>query len=120
MLNGAGEGNRTLVSGLGSPRSTIEPHPLPATGALFVTAFLPRRNCPVSPLEANDFFELADTLFNGGSRDLRRAAQTETLAAKRSHHAAVNHPPFEVRLNRTVAARQITDQTADKRLRRAS
>ncbi len=27
MLNGAGEGNRTLVSGLGSPRSTIEPHP---------------------------------------------------------------------------------------------
>jgi hypothetical protein len=24
---GAGEGNRTLVSGLGSPRSTIEPHP---------------------------------------------------------------------------------------------
>ena len=26
---GAGEGNRTLVSGLGSPRSTIEPHPLP-------------------------------------------------------------------------------------------
>jgi hypothetical protein len=27
MINGAGEGNRTLVSGLGSPRSTIEPHP---------------------------------------------------------------------------------------------
>ena len=26
-INGAGEGNRTLVSGLGSPRSTIEPHP---------------------------------------------------------------------------------------------
>jgi hypothetical protein len=26
-LIGAGEGNRTLVSGLGSPRSTIEPHP---------------------------------------------------------------------------------------------
>ncbi len=26
-MNGAGEGNRTLVSGLGSPRSTIEPHP---------------------------------------------------------------------------------------------
>src|SRR5215468_5956088 len=25
--DGAGEGNRTLVSGLGSPRSTIEPHP---------------------------------------------------------------------------------------------
>ena len=25
--SGAGEGNRTLVSGLGSPRSTIEPHP---------------------------------------------------------------------------------------------
>src|SRR6185295_15917634 len=31
---GAGEGNRTLVSGLGSPRSTIEPHPRPK-----------RRNC---------------------------------------------------------------------------
>ena len=27
---GAGEGNRTLASGLGSPRSTIEPHPHPA------------------------------------------------------------------------------------------
>src|SRR4051794_41155739 len=27
-INGAGEGNRTLVSGLGSPHSTIEPHPL--------------------------------------------------------------------------------------------
>jgi hypothetical protein len=27
IINGAGEGNRTLVSGLGSPRSTIEPHP---------------------------------------------------------------------------------------------
>src|SRR5690242_8154425 len=26
-INGAGEGNRTLVSGLGSPHSTIEPHP---------------------------------------------------------------------------------------------
>ena len=29
IMNGAGEGNRTLVSGLGSPHSTIEPHPLP-------------------------------------------------------------------------------------------
>jgi hypothetical protein len=29
VINGAGEGNRTLVSGLGSPHSTIEPHPLP-------------------------------------------------------------------------------------------
>ncbi len=27
IINGAGEGNRTLVSGLGSPHSTIEPHP---------------------------------------------------------------------------------------------
>ena len=25
---GAGEGNRTLISGLGSPHSTTEPHPL--------------------------------------------------------------------------------------------
>ena len=32
IMNGAGEGNRTLVSGLGSPRSTIEPHPLRVTG----------------------------------------------------------------------------------------
>jgi hypothetical protein len=29
IISGAGEGNRTLVSGLGSPHSTIEPHPLP-------------------------------------------------------------------------------------------
>ena len=28
IINGAGEGNRTLVSGLGRPHSTIEPHPL--------------------------------------------------------------------------------------------
>ena len=28
ILNGAGEGNRTLVSALGRPHSTIEPHPL--------------------------------------------------------------------------------------------
>ena len=28
LLNGAGEGNRTLVSALGRPHSTIEPHPL--------------------------------------------------------------------------------------------
>jgi hypothetical protein len=34
---GAGEGNRTLVSGLGSLRSTIEPHPLYLSGE-----FLPR------------------------------------------------------------------------------
>src|SRR6185503_9513815 len=27
IISGAGEGNRTLVSGLGSPHSTIEPHP---------------------------------------------------------------------------------------------
>src|SRR5437868_11926872 len=27
QITGAGEGNRTLVSGLGSPHSTIEPHP---------------------------------------------------------------------------------------------
>ena len=33
MAIGAGEGNRTLVSGLGSPRSTIEPHPLRAPGS---------------------------------------------------------------------------------------
>jgi hypothetical protein len=26
-INGAGEGNRTLISGLGSPHSTTEPHP---------------------------------------------------------------------------------------------
>src|SRR5450432_1319886 len=26
-INGAGEGNRTLVSALGRPHSTIEPHP---------------------------------------------------------------------------------------------
>ena len=29
IINGAGEGNRTLISGLGSPHSTTEPHPLP-------------------------------------------------------------------------------------------
>ncbi len=29
IFNGAGEGNRTLISGLGSPHSTTEPHPLP-------------------------------------------------------------------------------------------
>ena len=29
--NGAGEGNRTLISGLGSPHSTTEPHPLPSS-----------------------------------------------------------------------------------------
>jgi hypothetical protein len=28
MIHGAGEGNRTLVSALGRPYSTIEPHPL--------------------------------------------------------------------------------------------
>ena len=28
QINGAGEGNRTLISGLGSPHSTTEPHPL--------------------------------------------------------------------------------------------
>src|ERR1039458_8113460 len=27
IINGAGEGNRTLISGLGSPHSTTEPHP---------------------------------------------------------------------------------------------
>ncbi len=27
IMNGAGEGNRTLVSALGRPHSTIEPHP---------------------------------------------------------------------------------------------
>src|ERR1022692_2826911 len=27
IINGAGEGNRTLVSALGRPHSTIEPHP---------------------------------------------------------------------------------------------
>ena len=31
VRRGAGEGNRTLVSGLGSPHSTIEPHPLPGS-----------------------------------------------------------------------------------------
>src|ERR1051326_3047275 len=36
IINGAGEGNRTLVSGLGSPHSTIEPHPRPVR--LFVAA----------------------------------------------------------------------------------
>ena len=29
LVFGAGEGNRTLISGLGSPHSTTEPHPLP-------------------------------------------------------------------------------------------
>jgi hypothetical protein len=28
IMNGAGEGNRTLVSALGRPHTTIEPHPL--------------------------------------------------------------------------------------------
>src|SRR5215472_431379 len=37
IINGAGEGNRTLISGLGSPHSTTEPHPLP--GCRLVSAF---------------------------------------------------------------------------------
>ena len=65
-------------------------------------------------LEANHFFEFFKTLFNGGPRDFRRAHQTETLATKGSHHTAINHAPLEVRLNRAFAARQITDETADK------
>src|SRR5262249_1917310 len=32
IINGAGEGNRTLVSGLGSPHSASEPRPLTASG----------------------------------------------------------------------------------------
>src|SRR3954466_13761743 len=40
---GAGEGNRTLVSALGRPYSTIEPHPRP-TGKPVTKASRPR-NC---------------------------------------------------------------------------
>src|SRR5438270_11740703 len=39
-INGAGEGNRTLVSGLGSPHSTIEPHPHPGRAWISITAIL--------------------------------------------------------------------------------
>ncbi len=35
--SGAGEGNRTLVSGLGSPHSTIGPHPQPLLVLNFVS-----------------------------------------------------------------------------------
>src|SRR5580765_4412745 len=38
IINGAGEGNRTLISGLGSPHSTTEPHPLIADGYIPKTA----------------------------------------------------------------------------------
>src|SRR5438874_1104723 len=38
-ISGAGEGNRTLVSGLGSPHSTIEPHPRNA-GIVYNSLFL--------------------------------------------------------------------------------
>src|SRR5271155_4197867 len=34
IINGAGEGNRTLVSALGRPHSTIEPHPRSPDGFL--------------------------------------------------------------------------------------
>src|SRR5882724_999023 len=40
---GAGEGNRTLVSALGRPYSTIEPHPLPTATPL--PNQNPPRNC---------------------------------------------------------------------------
>src|SRR6266566_9970208 len=39
---GAGEGNRTLISGLGSPHSTTEPHPLRLTD--LITDPQPSRN----------------------------------------------------------------------------
>ena len=38
IINGAGEGNRTLISGLGSPHSATEPHPLPLPYALAESA----------------------------------------------------------------------------------
>ena len=41
-INGAGEGNRTLVSGLGSPHSTIEPHP--RTLGILLTTLPGQRN----------------------------------------------------------------------------
>src|SRR5687767_4762473 len=40
---GAGEGNRTLVSALGRPHSTIEPHPLPTKRKATYTGFLKSR-----------------------------------------------------------------------------
>ena len=59
ILNGAGEGNRTLVSGLGSPRSAIEPHPLRLPQVL--AGFDAQGNCSVSaaPLKTAASFRAA-------------------------------------------------------------
>src|SRR5437016_10395839 len=89
------------------------------TPPLFVTAFARRRNCRVSASKAHHFLELPDALLDGRTRHPGRACQPKTLTTKGSHHTAINHAPLEVRLNRAFAARQITDETADKRVARA-
>src|SRR6266487_3597947 len=66
------------------------------------------------------FLELPDPLLDGRTRHPGRARQPKTLTTKGCHYAAINHAPLEVRLNRAFAARQITDETADKRVTRAS
>src|SRR5262245_51831992 len=58
LASGAGEGNRTLVSGLGSPHSTIEPHPQ-CTDVLNPLVRVWQRNLSLSFCPSNPAFLLS-------------------------------------------------------------
>src|SRR6266481_8737426 len=58
IINGAGEGNRTLVSGLGSPHSTIEPHPRARNGFSKCSGEVQGIQCRMSVTNATSCREL--------------------------------------------------------------
>ncbi len=87
IMNGAGEGNRTLISGLGSPHSTTEPHPLslrfsaasPPSLCYHLPFSLARRARFVIEPVARPAFLLVSNLPPAGNRfapALRRGPQT--------------------------------------------
>src|SRR6266516_6542903 len=92
----------------------------PGCSSDFLVAQLTCLNAASRRSKPHHFLELPDPLLDGRTRHSGRARQPKTLTAKGSHHAAINHAPLEVRLNRAFAARQITNETADKRVARAS
>ena len=64
-MNGAGEGNRTLVSALGRPHSTIEPHPpilTPTTNITLNAEFLSDSKNTGNRFTSGNGFEGSDSL----------------------------------------------------------
>ena len=103
IMNGAGEGNRTLVSALGRPRSTIEPHPLPRLCRSRATSSLRLPLVLADCRRAGNWFEHSQIYYHAGKVD--GGARREARNRRRIRiQATVSRPPIATRSRSVISS----------------